>query len=95
MKKKLTLNKYHRFLDEAGDTTFYGKGKINIIGTQGVSKCFILGMVKFSEPLKIIRNKVIELQMQIASDPYYKKKECYYTPENKLSAINKISPLIH
>jgi len=25
----------------------------------------------------------------------YKKKDSYYTPENKLSAINKISPLIH
>ena len=28
-KKELKTN--HRFLDEAGDTTFYGKGKINII----------------------------------------------------------------
>lgn len=29
---------YHRFLDEAGDTTFWGKGKIQSIGTaDGVS----------------------------------------------------------
>ena len=27
------LMDYHRFLDEAGDTTFYGKGKKNTLGT--------------------------------------------------------------
>ncbi len=31
----------HRFLDEAGDTTFYGKGKVPINGKDGVSSCFI------------------------------------------------------
>tara|TARA_B110000114_G_C14826512_1_gene290853 strand:- start:319 stop:426 length:108 start_codon:yes stop_codon:yes gene_type:complete len=30
------LMHFHCFLDEAGDTTFYGKGKKNIIGTNGV-----------------------------------------------------------
>lgn len=61
----------HRFLDEAGDTTFYGKGKTNIIGDNGVSKCFILGMVKFKQPLGEIRQKVLELQNQITQDPYF------------------------
>jgi len=27
----------HRFLDEAGDTTFYGKGKVMMLGQPGVS----------------------------------------------------------
>ncbi|HMN91463.1 MAG TPA: hypothetical protein PKD70_07565, partial [Saprospiraceae bacterium] len=54
---------FHRFLDEAGDTTFYGKGKVDIIGQMGVSCCFILGMVKFKEPLESIRQRVIELQL--------------------------------
>lgn len=45
------LMDYHRFLDEAGDTTFYGKGKKNIIGTNGVSNVFILGMIKVKDPL--------------------------------------------
>jgi orotidine-5'-phosphate decarboxylase len=59
----------HRFLDEAGDTTFYGKGKVPIIGQDGVSFCFIIGMVKFKEPL---RRRIIELQNQIISDPYFR-----------------------
>jgi hypothetical protein len=29
------LKDYHRFLDEAGDTTFYGKGKTNINRRKG------------------------------------------------------------
>jgi len=64
---------YHRFLDEAGDTTFFGKGKIPIVGkVQGVSLCFIIGMVKFKEPLNIVRQKVIDLQKEIESDEYLK-----------------------
>lgn len=61
----------HRFLDEAGDTTFYGKGSTNIVGKNGVSICFIIGSVKFKEPLEPLRKKIIELQEKVASDPYY------------------------
>ena len=62
----------HRFLDEAGDTTFYGKGKIPIVGQEGVSKAFIIGMVKFKEPLQPIREKIEELKQQVIADPYFK-----------------------
>jgi hypothetical protein len=68
---KLKSFEYHRFMDEAGDTTFYGKGKIPIVGNEGVSNCFILGMLKIKEPLDNVRNQIIELQNQIASDPYF------------------------
>lgn len=62
---------FHRFLDEAGDTTFYGKGKRNIIGTNGVSNVFILGMVKVKDPLDEVREKINLLQKKISSDEYY------------------------
>lgn len=61
----------HRFLDEAGDTTFYGKGKINIVGTPGVSNCFIIGMLKFKGDLAPIREQVRALQQKIISDKYF------------------------
>ncbi|OFX20621.1 MAG: hypothetical protein A2033_01220 [Bacteroidetes bacterium GWA2_31_9] len=61
----------HRFLDEAGDTAFFGKGKSDIIGTNGVSNCFMIGMVKFKEPIEQIRLKVKELQNLIVKDPYF------------------------
>ncbi len=67
-----TQKTYHRFLDEAGDTTFYGKGKIPIIGTNGVSDAFILGMVKIQQPLEEVRSAIAQKQNQIANSPYYR-----------------------
>lgn len=69
--KEENISTIHRYLDEAGDTTFFGKGKANIIGQDGVSKCFILGLVKFKEPLKDIRKKVLDLQHTVCRDPYF------------------------
>lgn len=79
---------YHRFLDEAGDTTFYGKGKKNIIGEKGVSKTFILGMVKIKDPLDEVRNKINLLQKKITND------EFYHVP-SVLKKINKNGYYLH
>ncbi|HJU45722.1 MAG TPA: DUF3800 domain-containing protein [Chitinophagaceae bacterium] len=67
------LHSYHFFLDEAGDPIFYGKGKKIIIGQQGVSSCFILGMVRFNTDLRMLADKVLELQRQVISDPWFRK----------------------
>ncbi|MEW5939741.1 MAG: hypothetical protein AB1750_08785 [Chloroflexota bacterium] len=63
----------HRFLDEAGDTTFFGKRRAPIVGIEtGVSLCFILGMVRFRSPLTPIRREIVQLQEQVANDRYFK-----------------------
>ena len=63
----------HRFLDEAGDMAFYGKGHTPIIGVHpGVSLSFIVGMVKFNTPLESIRQEIHRLQDAIANDRYFK-----------------------
>ncbi len=73
MSKNKSKEFFHRFLDEAGDTTFFGKGKVPFVGkVEGVSLSFILGMVKFKEPLLPIREKIIELQKEIEKDDYLK-----------------------
>ena len=72
IKKRQAKHEYHRFLDEAGDTTFYGKGKVPIVGSEGVSKCFILGMLKVKEPLNEVRKKIVSLQDEIAADDWFK-----------------------
>ena len=71
--RKTNLKLYHRFLDESGDTTFYGKKKKIIIGSEGVSKSFILGMVKFKTKLDPIRERIIQIQNDIVTDEYYKE----------------------
>jgi hypothetical protein len=62
MNKNNDIKHNHRFLDESGDTTFYGKGRKNILGTIGVSNCFIIGMLKIKQPLHELRKAVNELQ---------------------------------
>lgn len=70
--EKVPLHKYHRYLDEAGDITFYGKGKVPIIGSEGVSSYFLMGMLTLNEPVEGIRKKIVDLQIQIANDPYFR-----------------------
>ena len=60
----------HRFLDEAGDTTFYGSGHKLILGQDGVSHSFIIGMLKVSEPLPALRAAVSAQQAAVAADDY-------------------------
>jgi hypothetical protein len=95
--KDIKLN--HRFLDEAGDTTFYGKGKKAILGTNGVSNCFIIGMLKIKQPLTEIRKQINELQTKIANDPYFdvvsirKKKSAkgyYFHATDDLPEVRKL-----
>ena len=45
-------NKIHKFIDEAGDPNFFGKGGVVIIGQEGVSKTFSLGMVSIKNGFK-------------------------------------------
>lgn len=60
---------FHRFLDETGDTTFYGKGRKVIIGTNGVSLSFGLGVVRIDRSLEDVRGEVRKLEAQVEADP--------------------------
>jgi hypothetical protein len=59
----------HRFIDEVGDTTFIGKGKNSILGTEGVSLTFGMGILRIDRPLAEVRAEIIELHRQVESDP--------------------------
>lgn len=61
----------HRYVEEAGDTTFYGKGGIPVVGGDGVSKMFMLGMLKPKTELRVLRQQIIDLQDSILADPYF------------------------
>lgn len=69
---KNDLNTRHRFLDEAGDTAFFGNGRTPIIGIkENVSLCFILGMAKIKNDLVTVRQQIKDLENEISSDPYF------------------------
>src|SRR5690606_1512665 len=46
-------------------------GKTIIVGQQGVSLYYILGMVQFEGNLQAVRNKVLQLQKEILTNPYF------------------------
>lgn len=59
----------HRFLDETGDTAIYGAGKRLILGQDGVSLSFGMGIVRIDRPLMDVRAEVAALQKQVENDP--------------------------
>jgi len=66
----LPLEKVHRFLDEAGDTTFFGRGNVPALGQTGVSLCFSLGMVHFTAPVAEVRREIETLCRAVETDDY-------------------------
>lgn len=63
---------YHRFTDEAGDMTFFLKGKVPAkFGENGISKTFILGMAHVKQPLDTTREAIREFCKEIERDPYF------------------------
>jgi hypothetical protein len=64
-----TSEVHHRFLDETGDPTFYGKGRKLIVGQDGVSLSFGIGVVRIDRPLPEVRREVRALQAQVQADP--------------------------
>lgn len=69
--KKVIIS--HRFLDEAGDPTFFKKGHILAVGDTGISLAFSLGMVRFNTDLPPIRTAILGMQDEIAKDEYLRK----------------------
>ncbi len=67
------LPRYHRFLDECGDTTFFGKGRVPVLGQNGVSLAFGLGLVKFNIPVDEARAQVQTLAKEIEADEFFRK----------------------
>jgi hypothetical protein len=66
---EVAIEKRHRFLDETGDPTFYGKGRKLILGEQGVSLSFGIGIVRIDAPLDDTREKIKALATLVEGDP--------------------------
>jgi Protein of unknown function (DUF3800) len=61
----------HYFVDEAGDPTLFGtRGKV-LVGTEGCSRFFILGVADVTDP-EVLARALDALRMQLLADPYFK-----------------------
>lgn len=59
----------HRFLDEMGDPTFFGKGREIIIGKTGVSLSFGMGIARIDRTLDEVRAEIRQLHAAVEADP--------------------------
>ena len=60
----------HYFVDEGGDSTLFSKtGKV-LVGTEGCSRFFILGLLDVPDPVTL-KERFDRLRAQLMSDPYF------------------------
>ena len=71
-RNNLKPHTYHRFIDEAGDMTFFLKGKAPApLGSNGISRTFILGMAHIKQDLEQVRGLIRTFCKEIENDPYF------------------------
>ncbi|MBN1657578.1 MAG: DUF3800 domain-containing protein [Anaerolineae bacterium] len=75
----------HYFVDESGDGTLFNKRGRIIIGTEGCSRFFILGLLDISQP-EILGRELEELRANLLADPYFAKVPSMQ-PEEKKTAL--------
>lgn len=76
----------HYFVDEAGDPTLFEpkRGRV-IIGTEGCSRYFMLGLVDMDAP-DTLAHELADLRARLLVDPYFKGVPSMQ-PENKKTAL--------
>ncbi len=61
----------HFFVDEAGDLSLFGRRGKSLMGTEGVSKCFMVGVAQVLDP-SALREDLAALHAELLKDQYLK-----------------------
>lgn len=61
----------HYFVDEAGDGALFGRRGKLLIGTEGCSRYFMLGLLDVEDPDELARD-LSDLRQRLLRDPYFK-----------------------
>ena len=70
------------FVDEGGDSTLFSKtGKV-LVGTEGCSRFFILGLLDVPNPV-VLKDRFDELRARLISDSYFKNVPSMQPNERK------------
>jgi hypothetical protein len=79
------LNVAHYFVDEAGDTTLFNRrGKV-IVGSEGVSYLFMVGVAHLPNPRQV-EESLTQLRAELLADPFFKGVPSMQ-PEQKKTAL--------
>ena len=60
----------HYYVDEAGDLSLFNRRKQSIVGSPGVSHCFMVGVAELPNP-EDAHHKLEELRSALLQDPYF------------------------
>jgi len=60
----------HFFVDEAGDLTLFDKRGRSMLGCDGVSQCFMVGVAEIRNPA-VVGRRLEALRRDLVSDPYF------------------------
>ena len=60
------------FVDEAGDPMLFNRRKEVVVGTEGCSRYFIVGLLEVKDPAALHR-EMTELRSRLLADPYFKQ----------------------
>ncbi len=72
----------HYFVDEGGDGTLFGSKDKVIIGTEGCSRYFMLGLLDVPDPLSL-HKRLNDLRAHLLNDPYFKDMPSMQPQEGK------------
>jgi hypothetical protein len=75
----------HYFVDEAGDGTLFNRHGRSVVGTEGCSQFFFLGLLDVADP-KVLEAQLSELRAALLADPYLKKIPSMQ-PEQRKTAL--------
>ena len=80
MAEKRTVNNY--YVDEAGDLTLFNKRGHMIVGKEGVSRVFMVGVAYLPDP-NMAHRKLERLRTELLGDPYFKDVPSMQPEKNK------------
>jgi len=66
-----TAKVHHYFVDEAGDLTLFDKHGRDIVGSEGVSHLFMVGVAHVPDPDQA-HQRLEQLRAELLADPYFK-----------------------
>jgi Protein of unknown function (DUF3800) len=73
------------FVDEAGDLTLFDKKGRSLVGREGVSRCFMIGMIELPDPYEAQR-QLEDLREELVHDPYFSGVPSLH-PEGRKTAL--------
>lgn len=91
-------NIHYCFVDEAGDLTLFNKRGVNVVGKEGVSRYFFVGVASVSDP-RVAENRVTKLRQKLLADNYFsgvpsmqpnaKKTALYFHAKDDLPEVRR------